>query len=280
MELEQLRQLEAIEREGTMSAAAQVLHLSQPALSRSLGRLERELGQSLFDRVGRRLILNDAGRVALEHAGQILRAERMMREALADVARRTRALRVGTVAPVPLWRLTALMTERFPGLVLTSQMLTEDEVECGVVDGDLDLGISLRPLALPMVHSTRLMVENLAVVLPSEHKLAGRSSVSMAELDGETFLLLKDIGFWRQVCDQHLPHSEFIVQEDCGVFEGLVRSSPLPHFVTDAPFFSDAAPERVVVPIRDTAAHATFYLLARAGCRQEAENLFDWVSRQ
>ena len=278
MELEQLRQLEAIEHEGTMSAAAQVLHLSQPALSRSLGRLERELGQSLFDRAGRRLILNDAGRVALEHASQILRAERMMREALADVARRTRALRVGTVAPVPLWRLTALMTERFPGLVLTSQMLAEDEVECGV--GDRDLGISLRPLALPMVHSTRLMVENLAVVLPSEHQLAGRSSVSMAELDGETFLLLKDIGFWRQVCDQHLPHSEFIVQEDRGVFEGLVRSSPLPHFVTDAPFFSDAAPERVVVPIRDTAAHATFYLLARAGCRQEAENLFGWVSRQ
>ena len=181
MDLEQLRQLETIEREGTMSAAAQVLHLSQPALSRSLGRLESELGQSLFDRVGRRLLLNDAGRVALEHAGQILRAERVMREALADIARRTRALRVGTVAPAPLWRLTALMTERFPGLVLTSQMLTGDEVESGVVDGDLDLGISLCPLALP---------------------------------------------------------------------------------------------------IRDTVAHAIFYLLARAGCRQEAENLFDWVSRQ
>ena len=235
MELEQLRQLEAIEREGTMSAAAQVLHLSQPALSRSLGRLESELGQPLFDRAGRRLILNDAGRVALEHAGQILRAERVMREALADVARRTRALRVGTVAPAPLWRLTALMAERFPGLVLTSQMLTEDEVEAGVVDGDLDLGISLCPLTLPMVRSTRLMVENLAVVLPSEHVLAGRSSVSMAELDGETFLLFRDIGFWRQVCDQNLPHSEFIVQEDRGVFEGLARSSPLPHFITDAP---------------------------------------------
>ena len=280
MELEQLRQLEAIEREGTMSAAAQVLHLSQPALSRSLGRLESELGQPLFDRAGRRLILNDAGRVALEHAGQILRAERVMREALADVARRTRALRVGTVAPAPLWRLTALMAERFPGLVLTSQMLTEDEVESGVVDGDLDLGISLCPLTLPMVRSTRLMVENLAVVLPSEHVLAGRSSVSMAELDGETFLLFRDIGFWRQVCDQNLPHSEFIVQEDRGVFEGLARSSPLPHFITDAPSFSDAVPDRVIVPIRDTAAHATFHLLARAGCRQEAENLFDWVSRQ
>ena len=280
MELEQLRQLEAIEREGTMSAAARVLHLSQPALSRSLGRLESELGQPLFDRVGRRLVLNDAGSVALEHAGQILRAERAMRDALADVARRTRALRVGTVAPAPLWRLTALMTERFPGMVLTSQMLAQAEVEAGVVDGDFDLGIGLRPVALPMVCSTRLMVENLAVVLPSEHALAARGSVSMAELDGETFLLLKDIGFWRKVCDQNLPHSEFIVQEDPGVFEGLIGSSPLPHFITDAPSFAASVPDRVIVSIRDTAAHATFYLLARTGGRREAENLFDWVSRQ
>ena len=60
----------------------------------------------------------------------------------------------------------------------------------------------------------------------------------------------------------------------------MACSSSLPHFITDAPFFSDAVPGRVIVPIRDTAAHATFYLLARAGCRQEAENLFDWVSRQ
>ena len=283
MDLEQLRQFETIEREGTVSVAARALHISQPALSRSLGRLENELGQPLFDRAGRRLVLNDAGRVALEHVQQILRAERAMRDALDDVARRTRALRVGTVAPAPLWPLTALVTERFPGLVLTSQMLAKAEVETGVVDGGLDLGIGLRPIALPAVRSSRLMVENLSVVLPPGHALASRQSVGAAELDGETFLLLKDIGFWRQVCDQYLPHSEFIVQEDHAVFKEMTRSSLLPFFITDAPSFSDfstSASGRAVVPIRDTAAHATFYLLARTDCRQEAENLFDWVSRQ
>ena len=56
--------------------------------------------------------------------------------------------------------------------------------------------------------------------------------------------------------------------------------SPLPHFITDAPSFSAPVPGRVIVPIRDAAAHATFYLLVRTDCRQEAENLFDWVSRQ
>ena len=193
MELEQLRQLDAIAREGTMSAAARALHLSQPALSRSLARLEAELDQPLFDRPGRRLVLTDAGRVALEHARQILRDERAMRAAVDDVARRTRALGVGTVAPAPPWRLTALMVERFPGLVLTSQMLAEAQVQAGIRDGGLDLGIALRPAAPPGVRSCRLMVENLSVALPDGHALAERAGVRAAELAGETCLLFEGI---------------------------------------------------------------------------------------
>ena len=278
MDLDQLRQLDAIARQGTMSAAARALHLSQPALSRSLARLEVELGQPLFDRPGRRLVLNDAGRVALEHARQILRDERAMRAALDDVARRTRALRVGTVAPAPLWRLTALMVERFPGLVLTSQMLAEAQVQAGIRDGGLDLGIALRPAAPPGVRSCRLMVENLSVALPDGHALADRAGVSAAELDGETFLLFEGIGFWREACDRHFPHSRFIVQEDRAVFEQMARSSSLPHFVTDAPSLAAPAPGRTVVPIRDAMARATFHLLGRPGGRKEADDVFDWVS--
>lgn len=277
VELEQLRQLDAIAREGTMSAAARVLHISQPALSRSLGRLETELGLQLFDRVGRRLLLNDAGRVALEHARQLLRDEQAMRGALDDLARHTRALRVGTVAPAPLWRLTALMTERFPELVLTSRMLPEDDVEAGVLGGGVDLGITLHPAAQPVTRSCPLMVENLSVALPVGHPLATRRSVGTAELDGETFLLFEGIGFWRGLCDEHFPNSEFVVQEDRAVFEQLTRSSSLPYFVTDAPFFAARPPGRAVVPIHDAMARATFHLLVRAGGRREAVDVFEWV---
>ena len=261
-----------------MSAAACVLHISQPALSRSLGRLETELGLQLFDRAGRRLVLNDAGRVALEHARQLLRDEQAMRGALEDLARRTRALRVGTVAPAPLWRLTALMTERFPELVLTSRMLPEDEVEAGVLGGELDLGITLHPAAQPVTRSCPLMVENLSVVLPVGHPLATRPSVGTAELDVETFLLFEGIGFWREACDRHFPHSRFIVQEDRAVFEQMARSSSLPHFVTDAPSLVAPALGRTVVPIRDAMARATFHLLVRPGGCKEADDVFDWVS--
>ena len=104
MELEQMRQLDAIARRGTISAAAEELHLSQPALSRSIKRLERELDQELFDRTHNSATLNDAGHLAVDHARNLLRDERMMLDAFADLARRQRTLLVGTVAPAPVWR--------------------------------------------------------------------------------------------------------------------------------------------------------------------------------
>lgn len=275
MDLQQLRQLEEIARQGTMSAAARVLHLSQPALSRSLARLEAELGQPLFDRPGRRLVLNEAGRLALEHARAILREEQAMRAGLAELSQRTRALRVGTVAPAPLWRLTALVVERFPGLLLTSQSLTQEEVRSAVADGVVDLGITSGRWDDPGVDSVLLMEENLAVALPADHVLAQRARVSLAELDGETFLLFAGIGFWRGLCDRGLPHSRFIVQEDRRVFEQLIATSDLPHFITDAPSLT-AGPGRAVVPISDSQAHVAFFLGCRRGAGEAAEVLA-WV---
>lgn len=277
MDLESLRLLEAVSRLGTVTAAAHELHVSQPALSRSLARLEGELGHPLFDRPGRRLVLNAAGRAALEHAEVILREAHAMRLAVDDAVRRSDALRVGTVAPAPLWRLTALTVERFPGRLLTSSSLTEEEVEAGVLDGSLDLGISLRPHSLPTVSSARLMVENLSVCLPSGHPLAGRPHVGAEELDGETFLLFEDIGFWRGVCEDVFPASQFVVQQDRSVFEQLAATSDLAYFVTDAPSLEVRGAGRVVVPIRDAVAHATFFLLCREGARAQAREVFAWV---
>lgn len=278
MDFEQLRQLDAIDRKGTMSGASKALLISQPALSRSMQRLEAELGQPLFERVGRRSTLNAAGRLALEHARRILREEQAMRDALADHARQARALRVATVAPAPLWRLTALLVERFPQTVLTSQMLDEQDVERAVLDGTTDLGIALKPCQLPVVRNCRLMTERLYVSLPADHRLAGEKSLEAAQLDGETFLLYKGIGFWMDFCKQGFPHSEFIVQEDRNVFGQMLPTTPLLYFVSDAPSEFVEAPGRRVVPLRDAAAGATFYLLSREDAREEARSAYDWAS--
>lgn len=279
MELEQLRQLDAIEREGTMSAAARALHLSQPALSRSVQRLEDELGTPLFSREGRRAVLNEAGRAAVDWARQILRDERLMRDAIDSAVRRARSLRVGTVAPAPLWRLTGLIVEAFPRETLTSETEDEEEVVRGVPDGTFDLGIVCERPTNPLLSCCELMRESLSVTLPPNHPLASRASVPLAQLDGSTFLILTGIGFWRELVERALPHATFIEQDDRIVFSQLARATPHCTFVTDAPYMeNDPVPGRTVVPLEDSEAHVTFYLVARVGAAGLAARLFDWAS--
>ena len=287
MDFGQLRQLVAIADEETMSAAADVLRMPQPTLSRSIRRLEDDFGFALFDRVGRKVTLNDAGRTAVEWARQLLRDERLMREAVETSARQTQMLRVGTVAPAPLWRLTALPVERFPRETLTSRMLDQQGIIHMVSNGTLDLGIieanipSAKPKALrdAGLRSCPLMVEELSIILPPSHPLAAYKSLTAAQLDCETFLIMTDIGFWRQRVDHALPHATFIEQNDSMVFSQLAHSSPYCMFITNAPFRGDPPAGRVIVPFDDPAAHADFLLVTRDSARSMALELFDWVNR-
>lgn len=281
MELEQMRQLDAIARCGTISAAAEELHLSQPALSRSIKRLERELGQELFDRTHNSATLNDAGHLAVDHARNLLRDERMMLDAFADLARRQRTLLVGTVAPAPVWHLTALTVERFPGTLLNPVTLPEDEVERRLMNRSVDLAITLRPMILPTMRSSQIMVEDLSAFLPPEHRLAKRETLSFADLDGESFLVLSEVGFWMDVLRRNMPHANIVEQADRSVFEQLVRSTELISFVTSATLARRSHHERVAVPIVDAEAHATFYITALRDAPQRVQDIYQWMeSRQ
>lgn len=201
-----------------------------------------------------------------------------MRIALDELAHRATSLLVGTVAPAPLWRLTALSVERFPERLLSSRTMKQQDVERGILDRDLDLGISLKPLHYPAVRCCHLMDEVLAITAPNGHPLSQRSSMTFADVDGEDFLLMGGIGFWRGLVDEKLPHSTFLVQEDRVVFESLSATSPLLGFVTDAAYLSGEMPGRTVVPLDEPEAHASFYLLVNTDGPEQANELFEWIA--
>lgn len=280
MELEQLRQLEAVAACGTLSAAAGRASISQPALSRSMQRLEAELGMPLFARTKNSVELNEAGRVALEHARGILRDVAHMEEALGNLRARRSMLRVGTCAPAPLWRLMAAVAERRADLVANPQTLPVPELERRLVEGSLDFAILPHAPAAEGLRSFPFMRESLSALLPRSHPLAARGSLALSELDGETFLLYAGIGFWRGLCERLMPRSHYVTQDDYLVFSQLARTSPLPSFVTDAAGPDHRALDRVAVPLEDAAVHVTFRLATPAAPRAELRDLADWLERR
>lgn len=278
MELEQLRQLDAIARAGTISAAADELHASQPSVSRSMRALERELGCKLFDRTRNHVELNEAGRLAVRLARAVLAEERRMRDAFDELTRRSRTLSIASVAPAPVWRLTQRVTERFPGTILTSQLADdEQEVERRLLDRSADLAITRRPLGLPNVTCAPLMVENLFAYVPANDKLAGRTSVSFSELDGRTFLMNTEVGFWGDVVRAAMPNARIIEQQDPNVLAQIIRTSDVLGFVTDVTGPAHSDEKRVRIPIQDADAHATFYVVAMTDAPRSVLDIVELV---
>lgn len=279
MEIEQLEQLVAVRRYGTISSAAEHLHISQPALSRSIRRLEADLGQELFDREHNHVTLNQAGELAFRHAERILADVRLMRSDFDELAQRERALSVAAVAPAPVWRLTALVIERFPGTIVEPTMMSEQEVDEAIANRACDFAITRHPIALPTVRSVPLMTEDLSLRVPKGNPLASRRSVSFADFDGQTLLLFRAIGFWMGMVHEHSPNSRLVVQDDRVVFSRLMNSTDMLCFTTDAPENEGEVPGRVTVPIVDADAHATYFLVAPADAPQQVLDVLAWAER-
>ncbi|SER81418.1 regulatory helix-turn-helix protein, lysR family [Lentzea albida] len=120
MDVRQLRYFLAVVDHGSVNKAAAVLHVAQPSLSQAIRALERDLGVDLFRRVGRRLVLADAGEALIGPARQVVRVLATARASVDEVA----GLRVGRVeiaampsqAVEPLARIVQAVTEEHPGL--------------------------------------------------------------------------------------------------------------------------------------------------------------------
>lgn len=169
--------------------------------------------------------------------------------------------------------------ERFPEEAVASKMVDEATAVRLVLSGEADLAIVLQPPGDPRLRACELMRERLSAVLPPSHPLASRGEVHLSDLDGDTFLILTDIGFWRGIVDAAMTHSEFIEIADREVFAQLSRSTPHCLFTTDAPFLTDARTGRAVVPLADEAANAVFHLVIRKDAGRIPSGLFERVAR-
>ena len=277
MDIEQLSYLISVEEHGSILGASNHAHITQPSLSRSLKRLEKELGHELFIHGSNKVEFNEAGKIALAYAKEILNAKRNLESELAELDRKARTIKVGSIAPAPIWNLTARIIERFPGKILESDILDEDAIEPGLINRSLDLGIARKPSPLPPLISLPLMTEHLFLSAPLDSKFADKDWITWEEIDGETFLLYEQIGFWRSVVDKAIPNAEFVIQKDREVFLQLSQSTDLLCFTTDAPQNRGMSKDRKAIPIRDTSAHTTFYLIALADVSKDASDIIEWI---
>ena len=101
----------------------------------------------------------------------------------------------------------------------------------------------------------------------------------MSELDGRTFLMNADVGFWGDMTRAAVPNARIIVQKDSNVLAQLLKTSDVLGFVTDVSEFSHPDQKRVRIPIQDADAHATFYVVAMVDAPKAVTDIVDMYRR-
>ncbi|MEU8436736.1 LysR family transcriptional regulator [Streptomyces sp. NPDC029216] len=188
VELRHLRALDAVAEAGTITAAAARLHMTQPALSRTLAQLEGRVGVRLVDRSSRHLALTEAGTTLLGHGRAILSH---LDAALADTRAVSRPLRLGyTCAVLGQQTVPLLRSWRRTHPATPLDVIRRDNGTAGLATGDADVAV-LRTLPDdPRIRSEALYTEDRVAALPDDHPLAGRDRVLLAELTAGTQLPL------------------------------------------------------------------------------------------
>ncbi|WP_150271456.1 LysR family transcriptional regulator [Paenibacillus tepidiphilus] len=192
MELLQLQYFLAVARLEHMTEAAKSLHVTQSSLSKTIQRLEEDLGVPLFDRTGRKLRLNTYGASFLHRAERALFELEQGRQELTDLSgrdQRTLELAVNTASSLP--GILKEFRKQMPEVQFHVQMLAAQEMIACLQRGEVDYCISSPPLSGDDIASQIVFIDRILIAVPAGHPLAERESVALSELRNESFVGVK-----------------------------------------------------------------------------------------
>lgn len=196
MEVHQLRYACAIAETGSFSRAAELCNVAQPSLSQQISKLEEDLGVKLFDRLARHVRPTEAGLAFLTHARAILGHLESARASVEEKSEEVHGnITVGvipTIAPYLMPVYTTWFMKKYPD----AKLRIVEELTPNLIDGLRNFSVDISILALPLRYKDldffTLCTEALFVAVPKEHLLTRKKVVTLKELRGESFAVLRD----------------------------------------------------------------------------------------
>lgn len=192
MQMRQIEAFRAVMVSGGVTAAAGMLHISQPSVSRLISDLERVLGFMLFERRGRRLVPTRRGETFFDAVRQSFTGLDLLEQA----ARRIRAHPVGTIRVAALAALAGgvlpqairLFHQDFPDVKVTVEAQNQRGIEDRVFLGQADLGLGVETAPKPGIATSLLAKAEYVCVLPIGHRLVERAVILASDLEGESLV--------------------------------------------------------------------------------------------
>ncbi|MFY0751031.1 LysR substrate-binding domain-containing protein [Pseudomonas sp. NFX5] len=281
-----LRQIEAfysVVRSGTVVGAAQMMSVTQPAISRSIALLELRIGYKLFERRGRRLIPTPEGEAFFREIEPIYGSLDRIAQTAQDIGQlRAGELRIATLPSLSLGvvpRAVAEFLKDRPKVKVFIQVLPSRQIADQIATRQFDVALVELPLSKASISIEPLDPVPICAVIPKDHALAEKNRISLADLDGERMILLSQHSYIRYQIEEaftklHISPNVVLETPNSLVACALVAAGAgisLISKVTALPFQSS---EVVVIPIREQLASRCAVIFPYPGDRMKLAEAF------
>ncbi|GAA0136440.1 LysR family transcriptional regulator [Paenibacillus sp. YSY-4.3] len=196
MDIRQLQYLIEVARLGSFTKAADALYVTQPAISKAIKAMEDELGVVLFDRLGKRVELTDAGQIIAGQAQQIVASFHNLTSELDDLRNLKKGhIRIGLPPMVGASffpKVIGQFHKKYPEITIQLYENGAKKVELEVAAGTLEVGVVVLPTTQDGLSSFPFVEEKLNLVVHPSHPLAERKEVELAELAQDDFVLFRE----------------------------------------------------------------------------------------
>ena len=208
MELRHLRYFVALAEEASFTRAARRTHVTQSTLSHQIKQIEDELGQRLFDRIGKRVVITDAGEALLQSATRALREiDEGLRRIKTTPDPLTGVLRIGATHTFNIKLIPECLAAFLAGHPAVSVIVRElfaTDVATLVESGELDLGITYDPQRRDRLSFEPLYIEEMVLAVGADHPFAARKRLRLVELHRQPMLLPTASSSTRRIIDAAL----------------------------------------------------------------------------
>lgn len=204
--LRQLQVFEAAARLGGYTRAAEALHMTQPAVSMQIRQLEEQAGMPLFDQIGKKVHLTDAGRALYRHAQAILEKvteAQLELEEMRGVRRGQLDITIASTANYFAPGLIAAFCQRHPEVKVTLDVSNREHILALLADSEKDLAIMGRPPEESSLIAHPILENPLVVIAAPTHPLAGERRLSLARVAGEPFITREPGSGTRMAAERH-----------------------------------------------------------------------------
>lgn len=254
-----LEELVVFSETKTLAKTADQLMITQPTVTRGMQKLERELNVKLFNRRANKITLTKTGKLAAQEAKKLLAANQNFITHIQNFDQAQQVVKIGSTAPGPLIVTNQLAQQS--NLQINQSFIKPQDVAPMLTNNQLSCCFNSQEIQTDKIESLYIGEEHLFVNLDKFMFLANKQQLTFKELKGLSFVVLNDIGPWKEIIQNNIPDAKFLYQAEWDALREITNYSNFPFFTTNVTRYephSDSN-DRIAIPITDSAARMPFY---------------------